>query len=378
MVNENSLPGEPIIRAAQIVIPCADLASMLNLLTTTLGFSIDLVVPADSPTTAVVSGHGVTLRLEQDAGRVRSPPPTLRLYCEGQGAASVARRHSDALQIEFAAMDPAIEIPDAVQQFVLTRLDSTDPWHVGRAGMLYRDLIPGRLGGRFIASHIRIPDGGDVPDYVHFHRIRFQMIYCRSGTARLVYEDQGEPFEFRAGDCVLQPPQIRHRVLATSAGFEVVELGCPAVHETWADHRMQLPTGRTLPERLYGSQQFVHHVAAAASWSPWAPASQPTGFDVRDTGIARATHGLAGARVMRCARAHANTPSLSHDGEFLFYFVLHGRAALASNALGHHELHEGDCCVIPAGADFVWSGDRGLELLEVSLPSQVSDGLTGG
>jgi quercetin dioxygenase-like cupin family protein len=203
-------------------------------------------------------------------------------------------------------MDPAIEIPDAVQQFVLTRLDSTDPWHVGRAGMLYRDLIPGRLGGRFIASHIRIPDGGDVPDYVHFHRIRFQMIYCRSGTARLVYEDQGEPFEFRAGDCVLQPPQIRHRVLETSAGFEVVELGCPAVHETWADHRMQLPTGRTLPERLYGSQQFVHHVAAAASWSPWAPASQPTGFDVRDTGIARATHDLAGARVMRCARAPRN------------------------------------------------------------------------
>jgi hypothetical protein len=37
----------------------------------------------------------------------------------------------------------------------------------------------------------------------------------------------------------------------------------------------------------------------------------------------------------------------------------------------------GDCCVIPAGADFVWSGDRGLELLEVSLPSQASDGLAG-
>jgi mannose-6-phosphate isomerase-like protein (cupin superfamily) len=375
MTNESNLPGEPIIRAAQIVIPCPDLASILNLLTTSLGFSIDLVVPADSPRTAVVSGHGVTLRLEQDAGRVRSPLPILRLYCEGHGAVSADRRENDALQIEFAAVDPAIDIPDAVQQFVLTRFDSTDSWHVGRAGMLYRDLIPGRLGGRFIASHIRIPDGGDVPDYVHFHRIRFQMIYCRSGTARLVYEDQGEPFEFRAGDCVLQPPQIRHRVLETSAGFEVVELGCPAVHETWADHQMRLPTGRNLPERVYGSQHFVHHIAAEARWSPWTPRAQPTGFDVRDTGIARATYDLAGARVMRCARAHASTPSLSHDGEFLCYFVLHGRAALASNALGQHDLGESDCCVIPAGADFVLSGDRGLELLEVSLPSQVSDGL---
>ena len=30
--------------------------------------------------------------------------------------------------------------------------------------MHYRDLIPSRLGGSIIASHIRIPDGGPVPD----------------------------------------------------------------------------------------------------------------------------------------------------------------------------------------------------------------------
>jgi uncharacterized protein YjlB len=38
---------------------------------------------------------------------------------------------------------------------------------------------------------------------------------------------QGDPFCFHAGDCVLQPPEIRHRVLETSAAFEVVEIGCP-------------------------------------------------------------------------------------------------------------------------------------------------------
>ena len=130
--------------------------------------------------------------------------------------------------------------------------------------MQYRDLIPSRLGGRFIASHIRIPDGGPVPDYVHFHHIRFQMIYCKAGWARLVYEDQGEPFLFHAGDCVLQPPEIRHRVLEASDGLEVIEIGCPAVHETFADHAMTLPTPHLLPERDFGGQRFVRHVAAKA------------------------------------------------------------------------------------------------------------------
>ena len=51
----------------------------------------------------------------------------------------------------------------------------------GRAGMTYRDLIPSRLGGRFIASHITIPNGGPVADWVHFHKIRFQIIFCRRG-----------------------------------------------------------------------------------------------------------------------------------------------------------------------------------------------------
>ena len=68
--------------------------------------------------------------------------------------------------------------------------------------MLYRDLLPSRQGGRFIASHIRIPDAGPVPDEVHFHNIRFQLIFCVAGWVRLVYEDQGDEFVLNAGDCV--------------------------------------------------------------------------------------------------------------------------------------------------------------------------------
>ncbi|MFT5288179.1 MAG: quercetin dioxygenase-like cupin family protein [Planctomycetota bacterium] len=87
--------------------------------------------------------------------------------------------------------------------------------------MRYRDLIPECLGSRFIASHIQIAGGGPVPDNVYFHALRFQMIFCLSGWVKLVYEDQGDPFVLRAGDCVIQPPHIRHRVLESSPGLEV-------------------------------------------------------------------------------------------------------------------------------------------------------------
>src|SRR5215813_7726164 len=143
---------------------------------------------------------------------------------------------------------PDISVNSSDREFVISRLNATeDAWYVGRAGMQYRDLIPGRLGGRFIASHIRILDGGETSDYVHFHKILFQMIYCKAGWVRVVYEDQGPAFVLEAGDVVLQPPEIRHRVLESSPGLEVIEIACPAVHETFVDHDLKLPNAQIRP-----------------------------------------------------------------------------------------------------------------------------------
>ena len=134
-------------------------------------------------------------------------------------------------------------------------------WIKGRAGMMYRDLLPDRLGGKLIASHIRLTEGGPVPDYVHYHKIEFQMIRCIKGRILLVYEDQGEPFWLEPGDWVIQPPEIRHRVLECEAGSEVVEISMPAEHETWVDHEMRLPTNGYRPDREFSGQRFVRHVA---------------------------------------------------------------------------------------------------------------------
>ena len=358
----------PHIRLAQIVLPCADLAATLAFFTGRLGFKVNLIMPADAPSLAVVSAHGLTLRLEAKPA-AKPAPITLRLLCDLASLPAGTPRSLAApggTRIELVDAHSTIEIPEGSNDFVLTRM--TEEWGVGRAGMQYRDLIPSRLGGRFIASHIRIPDGGPVPDYVHFHKIRFQMIFCKTGWARLVYEDQGEPFLLQAGDCVLQPPEIRHRVLEASAGLEVIEIGCPAVHETFADQVMALPTGRVLPERDFGGQRFVRHVAKDAAWQPWQTLGRNQGFEARDIGIAAATNGLAGVRVVR-AKNRAAAPQRGHGGEFNFLFVLAGELTLNHGSFGHHQLQAGDSCVLPAGAPYSLSAEAGLEMLEVTLPA---------
>jgi quercetin dioxygenase-like cupin family protein len=262
---------------------------------------------------------------------------------------------------------PDISIDSSERGFVISRLSAAnDAWYVGRAGMQYRDLIPGRLGGRFIASHIRIPDGGETPDYVHYHKALFQMIYCKAGWARVVYEDQGPPFALEAGDCVLQPPEIRHRVLESSPGLEVIEVACPAEYETYADNELRLPTRDVLPERLFGGRRFARHRAREASWEPW----RLDGFESRDTGVTAATNGLAAARVVKSNSA-ITAMAQGHAAELLFLFILQGELGINSSGHGNHQLLAGDSCVIPAGVNYTLKAGAGLEMLEVNLQAEL-------
>ena len=305
------------IVAAEIVLPAGDLAATLDFFTGRLGFRVASIFPADSPATAVLSGHGLRLRLERGSD---APPGVLRLAMDGELPADVTHA-PNGTRIVAGPADPPVVVPKLAPALVVSRFGAGDAWGTGRAGMRYRDLIPGRLGGRFIASHIMIQDGGPVPDYVHYHKVRFQMIYCRAGWVRVVYEDQGTDFVMRAGDCVLQPPRIRHRVLESSPGMEVIEIGCPALHETLADPELDLPNARLDPARSFEGQVFLRHEADKAPWTPW----RFPGFETRDIGMAIATGGLVDARAIR-ARGATATPSWTHDGELEFVFVLAGSA----------------------------------------------------
>jgi quercetin dioxygenase-like cupin family protein len=348
------------IRAAEICIPCADLAATLAFFTGTLGFRVDMIFPADAPHTAVISAHGVRLRLEKSA--TTAALPTLRLRCDDLVTPTKIAA-PNGLMIELVNAGETLTLPGKAinREFVTTRFADAH-WGTGRAGMQYRDLIPSRLSGRFIASHIRIPEGGEVPDYVHYHKVRFQMIYCKRGWVRVVYEDQGEPFVMHTGDCVLQPPGIRHRVLEASVGLEVIEIGCPAIHETWADPSLALPTKTLKPDRDFDGQRFVRHVAAFAAWN----VSEIEGFEVRDTGIDSATRGLARVRVLR-ACVNSVDANIRTAGEFHFLFVLAGKLHAAGN---DRALHAGDSCVLPGTTTTSLQTNLGTELLEVTLPAQ--------
>ncbi|MFZ9482327.1 MAG: cupin domain-containing protein, partial [Ilumatobacteraceae bacterium] len=168
------------------------------------------------------------------------------------------------------------------------------------------------------------------------------------------------------GDCVLQPPTIRHRVCEASDGMEVVEIGCPAIHETWADPDTELPTGRSLPDRGYGEigHRFVFHVAEESAWTPWTQA----GWECRDTGITAATDGMADVHTVR-PRDTDSRADMTHDGEFSFVFVRDGEVTLERDGADPTVLRSGDSINIPPGMRVALSSPTAdLTLLHVGLP----------
>ncbi|KNG95648.1 cupin domain-containing protein [Pseudaestuariivita atlantica] len=357
---------------AEVLLPTRDLQGDTAFFTDRLGFRMDEVFPADDPRVAVFSGYGLRLRLDRG---LEAAPGVLRLLGDEPELIADGATTLDApggTRVEIAPLAPPVVMPPVEHAFVVRRLVDEAPWVVGRAGMQYRDLIPDRLGGSIIASHIRIPDGGPVPDMVHYHSVGFQLIFCIRGWVDLVYEDQGPPFRLHAGNCVIQPPEIRHRVLYASDNIEVIEIGVPAEHITTIDHQTPLPTGTFAPERLFDGQRFVHHEADKAEWLP----ARLPGFEARDTTIAANTGGVADVRVLR--RAQGETGWTAHDADIHFSFVLKGGMRLAAKGHEARDLTAGDAFVIPPGlVTRVEAPSGDLELLEVALPGRVTTRIEG-
>lgn len=355
---------EDNVERFEVVLPTTDLTADLAFFER-FGFRLDTIFPADDPAIATMSARGLHIRLER--GAAGAAPGRLRLRVRNPGALAAGVRDLVApggTRIAVVESDPALEVPPTVHAFVVKRLKDGAPWVIGRAGMRYRDLIPGRLGGSIIASHIRIPDAGPVPDMVHYHTVGFQLIFCYSGWVRLVYEDQGPPFVLAEGDCVIQPPQIRHRVLEASANLQVVEIGVPAEHVTTVDHEMELPTRAVKPDREFGGQKFCRSLASEATWAPW----RVPGFEARETGIGAATQGVASVQVIRPALS--SRPAASHTADILFTFVLSGATTLEAEGHAPHQLSEGDAYVIPPNLKTaLTSCTPDLRLLEVALPA---------
>ncbi len=351
---------------AEAVVQSAAFAEDITFFTKELGFVMHQIMPADDPSDALLVGLGVRLRLrraEIGAGSLRILADEPALIAGGKTALS----SPGGIAIEIAPLAPPVEIPAPQHAFVVRRLAENAPWVVGRAGMQYRDLIPDRLGGAIIASHIRIPDEGPVPDNVHFHSVGFQLIFCYKGWVDLVYEDQGPPFRLTAGSCVIQPPEIRHRVLYASAGLEVIEIGVPAEHLTTLDHDMPLPTQSYAPDRLWDGQRFVHYQGEQAEWQN----AHIPGFIASDTGIADNTGGVAGVQVLR--RGSGESSPMRHNADLHFTFVMAGSMRLEAEGQEPAFLSQGDAFALPPGLGVSYKEvSEDIELLEVTLPAAVT------
>ena len=348
---------------AEFILSTPELRDDLPFFSETLGMRLESIFPADDPTVAVFSGHGIRLRLERG---FEHPPGKIKIFTEDKHsfAGGVSNLTApNGTKIEILDLKEPLEIPATNHSFILKRLKDEDPWIIGRAGMHYRDLIPDRLGGSIIASHIRIPDGGPVPDMVHYHTVGFQLIYCYKGWVDLVYEDQGPSFRLHEGNCVIQPPEIRHKVLYASDNIEVVEIGVPAEHVTTIDHEMSLPNTELNPNRKYKGQKFVHHKANEATWRNF----RINGLISRDTSISKNTNNVAGVHIVKptCRK----TRWTRHGADILFNFVLEGSMILENEETKAFKLKPGDAFVIPPDMTTRYlSMSNNLELLEVSLP----------
>ncbi len=92
----------------------------------------------------------------------------------------------------------------------------------------YRDLgLSKATGGRYHAQVIRASAPCEDGTGPHRHALEFQMVYVLKGWARFDYEGQGE-VTLKPGDCVLQPPGIRHELTACSDDMELLEVTSPA------------------------------------------------------------------------------------------------------------------------------------------------------
>ena len=127
----------------------------------------------------------------------------------------------------------------------------------------YRDLgVKAATKGDYIA-HIVKANGKEQKDEVqhwHVHDCDFQFVLVLNGWAEFEYEGQGVR-RIEKGDCINQRPGIRHREIACSKDFEVLEIVSPGrfrdPHRRGARRRRNGPGRRVAARRGRGRRRWT-------------------------------------------------------------------------------------------------------------------------
>lgn len=127
--------------------------------------------------------------------------------------------------------------PNSASGFCLARAGEAHFESGLRSFFEYRDLgIKDATDGRFQAHVIRALPGKSEGTGTHWHELEFQLVYILKGWITFDYEGVGT-VTLQPGDCVHQPPGIRHTELDHSDDLELLEITMPgefATHEAAA------------------------------------------------------------------------------------------------------------------------------------------------
>ncbi|MFN3576732.1 MAG: cupin, partial [Tabrizicola sp.] len=106
---------------AEVRLPTKELREDLPFYTRTLGFRLDMIFPADNPEVAVLSGHGVRLRIQKGAPEC---PGTLRILTDDPDFAGGARAlvAPNGTRVEIDELNPPVVTPATEHAFVVRRL----------------------------------------------------------------------------------------------------------------------------------------------------------------------------------------------------------------------------------------------------------------
>ena len=173
-VNDNKL-------SAEICIKTTNLNKEIDFFENKLDFRLVEIYPADSPLYAILTGQGICVRLIQTENLINSP------NFENNISINIKKTKKDQLineisspsgiKINFKKEYKSYKINKKNNQLYEICYFKENQWKVGRAEMFYRDLIVSRFMSTIIASHIKIPKGGNINDRVHYHDIDFQIIF---------------------------------------------------------------------------------------------------------------------------------------------------------------------------------------------------------
>ena len=132
---------------AEVRLPSRDLHADLSFYGKRLGFRLESIFPADEPAVAVMTGHGLRIRLVRGA---HDAPGTLLLLCDRPEAFATGNSELEApggTRIEIRAREPEFARPPTRHALVVQRMAEGQSWIVGRAGMQYRTWFPGVSAG---------------------------------------------------------------------------------------------------------------------------------------------------------------------------------------------------------------------------------------